>query len=128
MDAQRLVEKASALAGQDPDPEVTRASASIASAEPVSEERFEEIVLAALDCVGGTMLFKMITGAGDDARHVAAGAVYEGEGRHYLILSMPISGGRLQVEQAANSKSPIAAIAASYASLADIFGAAKNAE
>ncbi len=92
--------------------------------EAVSDDHFEEIVLAALDCVGGTMLFKMMTGSGDDAKHVAAGAVYEGEGRHYLILSMPIAGGPLQVEQAANSKSPIAAIAASYASLADIFGTA----
>jgi hypothetical protein len=124
MDAQQLVEEAGPPTGQDPGPEIMTASASIESAEPVSEDHFEEIVLAALDCVGGTMLFKMTTGSGDDARHVAAGAVYEGEGRHYLILSMPISGGRLQVEQAANSKSPIAAIAASYASLADIFGAA----
>jgi hypothetical protein len=93
-------------------------------AKTVTEEHFEEIVLAALDCVGGTMLFKMTTGADDEARHVAAGAVHEGDARHFLILSMPVAGGPLRVEQAANSKSPIAAIAVSYASLADAFGTA----
>jgi hypothetical protein len=90
--------------------------------DSVTAEHFEEIVLAALDCVGGTMLFKMTTGDQADAHHVAAGAVHEAGARHFLILSMPVAGGSLVVEQAANSKTPIAAIALSYASFADVFG------
>jgi hypothetical protein len=124
MDAQQLVDDAGPGIGRELDTEIIAKSLPIETTETVSEEHFEEIVLAALDCVGGIMLFKMTTGSGDDTRHVAAGAVYDGDARHFLILSMPVSGGPLQVEQAVNSKSPIAAIAASYASLADIFGTA----
>lgn len=92
--------------------------------DAMSENRFEAIVVEALDGVGGTMLFSMTIGDGDEGQHVAAGAVGEGSARHFLILSMPTAGGDLRVEQAKDSKSPVARIAASYAGLADVFAAA----
>ena len=91
--------------------------------EMISENRFEEIVVEALDGVGGTMLFKIRIDSGVESEHVAAGSVGEGSSRHFLILSMPAAGGPLRVEKASDSKYPIAGIAASYAGLADMLAA-----
>ncbi|MFI0847638.1 hypothetical protein [Mesorhizobium sp. IMUNJ 23232] len=117
MDAQKLVEKL--------DKSVLEETPTAAEAAPaVSEERFEEIVTEALDGVDGTMLFKMRIDAEGDAEHVAAASVGNGDTRHFLILSLPVAGGQLRVEQAANSKSPVAGIAASYAGLAEALATA----
>jgi len=100
-----------------PDEEETSAD------QMISESRFEEIVVEALDGVGGTMLFKIMIDSGIESEHVAAGSVGDGSSRHFLILSMPATGGPLRVEKASDSKYPIAGIAASYAGLADMLAA-----
>ena len=115
MDAWQPVENIRKSAGMEEAPP---------DAEAISESRFEEIVIEALDGVGGTMLFKMTIGSGDDAQHLAAGSIGEGAARRFLILSMPATGGALRVEQASDSKYPIAGIAASYAGLADLLAMA----
>lgn len=104
---------------------VTEAAVEISPAgKAVSDEKFEEVVCEALDAVHGAILFKMRIGDGDDCQHVAAASIGEGDGRQFLVLTLPINGGRLRVETAAKSKSPIAGIAASYAGLAEAFATA----
>jgi hypothetical protein len=118
MDVRKLVENPD-------DSEKNEETASSVGASTVSEDEFEEIATAALDGVGGMMLFKMrIENDGFDSQLVAAGSVGDGKARHFLILSMPAAGGQLRVEQASDSKNPIAGIVASYAGLADVFSAA----
>lgn len=91
---------------------------------PIEDSDFEEVVRGALDAVGGTLLFKMRVEQSDEPHLAAAAFVGEGESRQFLVLTMPIAGGRLRVETAAKSTSPIAGIAAAYAGLADAFGTA----
>jgi hypothetical protein len=93
--------------------------------DAVSDETFEYLVRQALDAVHGTMLFKMRLG-GDDggSQHVAAASIGEGGGQQFLVLTLPVGGGRLRVETAAKSESPVARIAASYAGLAQAFATA----
>ena len=86
MDAWQFVEKIDKSAGMEEAPPA-------GNAEAISESRFEQIVIDALDGVGGTMLFKMTIDSGGDAQHVAAGSIGEGAARRFLILSMPASGG-----------------------------------
>lgn len=114
MDAQPRVEKPDTRTDAKDTPE----------AEAVDDGRFEAIVAEALDGVGGTLLFSMLIDSGPDSQYVAAGSVGEGDARDFLILSMPAAGGELRVEPAANSDSPVAGIAASYAGLADAFATA----
>lgn len=90
----------------------------------ISETDFEEVVRGALEAVGGTLLFKMRIDAEGQAHHAAAAAVGVGEGRQFLLLTLPIDGGQLKVETVARSASPLARIAASYAGLMDVFKAA----
>lgn len=90
----------------------------------ISEMDFEEVVRGALEAVGGTLLFKMRIDAEGQAHHAAAAAVGVGEGRQFLLLTLPIDGGQLKVETVARSASPLARIAASYAGLMDVFKAA----
>ncbi|WP_051131265.1 hypothetical protein [Pseudaminobacter salicylatoxidans] len=88
---------------------------------PVSDGDFDEVVHGALDAVGGTLLFTIRIDQTDQPHYAAAAFIGEGEGRQYLVLTMPLTGGHLSVETAAKSKSPIAGIAAAYAGLADAF-------
>ena len=44
-----------------------------------------------------------------------------GPARQFLVLSLPVAGGKLSVETAARSRNPVAGIAAAYAGLADAF-------
>jgi hypothetical protein len=91
----------------------------------ISETDFEEVVRGALEAVGGTLLFKMRINAEGQAHHAAAAAVGVGDGRQFLLLTLPTDGGgQLKVETAARSASPLARIAASYAGLMDVFKAA----
>lgn len=102
----------------------TKLVASPASDE-VSDDDFEEVVRGALEAVGGTLLFKMKIGAEDEAQHTAAAAVGLGEERQFLLLTLPAhGGGRLKVETASHSESPLARIAESYAGLMDVLKAA----
>lgn len=91
---------------------------------PVSDSDFEEVVRGALDAVGGTLLFKMRVEQADAPHLAAAAFVGEGQARQFLVLTMPLAGGKLSVETAARSTSPIAGIAAAYAGLAEVFGTA----
>jgi hypothetical protein len=90
----------------------------------VSDNDFEEVVRGALEAVGGTLLFKMKVGADDEAHHAAAAAVGLGEGRQFLLLTLPTHGGQLKVETTSRSNSPLAGIAESYAGLMDVLKAA----
>lgn len=90
----------------------------------VSDGEFEAVVRGALEAVGGTLLFRMLTGEEGRQQHAAAAFVGVKDSRQYLVLTLPISGGQLRVETAARSSSPVAMIAASYASVAEAFAAA----
>jgi hypothetical protein len=92
--------------------------------DAVSDETFEHLVRQALDAVHGTMLFKMRLGNDDDGHHVAAASIGDGGSQQFLVLTLPVGGGRLRVETAAKSESPVARIAASYAGLAQAFATA----
>ncbi|MEP9385701.1 hypothetical protein [Mesorhizobium sp. KR9-304] len=94
------------------------------AAREVSDDDFEEVVRGALEAVGGTLLFKMKVGADSDAHHAAAAAVGLGEGRQFLLLTLPTHGGQLKVETTSHSSSPLARIAESYAGLMDVLKAA----
>lgn len=86
----------------------------------VSDDDFEEVVRGALEAVGGTLLFKVKVGADNEAQHTAAAAVGLGDERQFLLLTLPTHGGRLKVETASHSTSPLARIAESYAGLMDV--------
>ena len=92
--------------------------------DAVSDETFEHLVRQALDAVHGTMLFKMRLGNGVDGHHVAAASIGDGGSQQFLVLTLPVGGGRLRVETAAKSESPVARIAASYAGLSQAFATA----
>jgi hypothetical protein len=95
------------------------------ASEDVSDHDFEEVVRGALEAVGGTLLFKMKVDADGGAQHAAAAAVGLGEERQFLLLTLPAhGGGRLKVETASHSESPLARIAESYAGLMDVLKAA----
>lgn len=89
--------------------------------ETVTDQDFEQLVRGALEAVGGTLLFKLRIDEAETPHHAAAAFVGEADDRQFLVLTMPIAGGQLRVETAAASASPIARIAAAYASLADAF-------
>lgn len=90
----------------------------------VSEDEFAEVVGGALEAVGGRLLFKMRLDKGGTGEHIAAASVGEGNERQFLLLTLPASGGALKVETASRSQNPVAALAASYAGLMDVFQAA----
>lgn len=105
-------------------PQAEMARAVPAGPEVVSEKDFEVVVQGALEAVGGSLLFKMRVGASEQCEHVAVAAVGSGKERQFLLLSLPAAGGKLKVETADKSASPLARIAASYAGLMDVFQAA----
>jgi hypothetical protein len=102
-------------------PDALPASDVAAPAAPeVSNTHFEDMVREAIEGVGGTLLFKMKVGDNDDAYHAAAAAVGDGDGRNFLLLTLPARGGQLKVETTAQSDDPLAGIAESYAGLMDV--------
>jgi len=92
--------------------------------EAVSEEAFDQVLVGALEAVGGELLFKVCVDDGSQSEHVAAAAIGIGGERHFLLLTLPTSGGHLKVETVATSSNPLAGIAESYAGLMDVFKAA----
>lgn len=78
----------------------------------------------ALEAVGGILLFKMrLDEAGED-RHVAAASIGDGARRQFLLLSLPVTGGKLKVESASRSNSPLAKLAEAYVGVVEAFRAA----
>lgn len=92
-----------------------------ADGDLVSDGEFETVCQQSLGAVGGVLLFKLRVGRGVECQHVAAGVIGEGPARQFLVLSLPVAGGKLSVETAARSRSPVAGIAAAYAGLAEAF-------
>lgn len=90
----------------------------------ISQEEFGEVVDGALSAVGGRLLFKMQVDADGERQHIAAASVGDGAQRQFLLLTLPVGGGKLRVETAARSTNPAARIAAAYAGLMDILQAA----
>ncbi len=120
MDAQetRKPEAADKNPGARPAPDVKLLAAP--AAQEVSNALFEDMVREAIEGVDGTLLFRMKVGDNDDAYHAAAAAVGNGDGRNFLLLTLPARGGQLKVETTAQSKDPLARIAESYAGLMDV--------
>lgn len=102
---------------------VTIPAPSIA-ADFVSESEFAHMVDDALEAVGGILLFKMrLDEAGED-KHVAAASIGDGARRQFLLLSLPVTGGKLKVESASRSTSPLAKLAEAYVGVVEAFRAA----
>ncbi|MRX34912.1 hypothetical protein IG197_07380 [Aminobacter sp. SR38] len=111
-----------AQAPEDAGP-ATIAAPSIAPGS-VSESEFADMVDDALEAVGGILLFKMrLDEAGED-RHVAAASIGDGARRQFLLLSLPVTGGKLKVESASRSNSPLAKLAEAYVGVVEAFRAA----
>lgn len=96
----------------------------VPEARAVSDDEFAEVVGGALEAVGGRLLFKMRLDRDGQGEHVAAASVGDGGERQFLVLTLPARGGALKVEAASKSENPVAALAASYAGLMDVFPAA----
>jgi len=90
----------------------------------ITDDDFDTMVRHALQTVGGTLLFKVRVAEPIGEVHVAAAAVGTVGTRQFLLLSLSVNGGRLSIEAADRSASPLARIAASYAGLLDVFHAA----
>lgn len=94
------------------------------AASDITDDDFDTMVSRALQTVGGTLLFKVRVAEPTGEVHVAAAAVGTVGARQFLLLSLSVNGGRLSIEAANRSTSPLARIAASYAGLLDVFHAA----
>jgi hypothetical protein len=80
---------------------------------------FEGAVTAAVDSVGGEVLFDMPLPAETDCQRVAAVSVGAGEDRALVLVMMPKDGEALRVETVEESSHPVAGIVAAYAGLKD---------
>ncbi|MEJ6781294.1 hypothetical protein [Aminobacter sp. Piv2-1] len=100
------------------------ADAPPAIAEGISETEFAQMVDDALETVGGILLFKMRVDEDGKEKHVAAASIGDGARRQYLLLSLPVAGGKLKVESAARSNSPVAKLAEAYVGVVEAFCAA----
>lgn len=100
------------------------ADAPPAVAEGISETEFAQMVDDALETVGGILLFKMRVDEDGEEKHVAAASIGDGARRQYLLLSLPVAGGKLKVESAARSNSHVAKLAEAYVGVVEAFCAA----
>jgi hypothetical protein len=94
------------------------------AASDVSEAEFTQLVDDALEAVGGILLFKMRLDEDGDDKHVAAASIGDGARRQFLLLSLPVTGGKLKVESASRSNSPLAKLAEAYVGVVEAFRAA----
>jgi hypothetical protein len=78
---------------------------------------FEAAVTAAIDSVGGELLFDMPMPAETDCKHLAAVSVGSGEERALMLVMLPKEGETLHVETVEESSHPVARIVAAYAGL-----------
>lgn len=75
---------------------------------------FEDSLKAALDRLGGKLLFDMRLDNVDNCQRVAAVRLGEGNEKQFALVIMPPSGGPVRVEPTTESDNPLAAIAESY--------------
>jgi hypothetical protein len=80
---------------------------------------FEAAVTAAVDSVGGEVLFDMPLPAETDCQRVAAVSVGSGEERALVLVMLPKDGEALRVETVEESSHPVAGIVAAYVGLMD---------
>lgn len=78
---------------------------------------FEGTVRRAAESIGGRLLFHMRMDGHSDCDWVAAVLLGDPDDRKFALVVQPESGGSLRVEDAAESRIPVARIAAPYASL-----------
>jgi hypothetical protein len=78
---------------------------------------FEAAVTAAVDSVGGKVLFDMPLPAETDCQRVAAVSVGSGEERALVLVMLPKDGEALRVETVEESSHPVAGIVAAYVGL-----------
>jgi hypothetical protein len=78
---------------------------------------FEAAVIAAVDSVGGELLFDMPLPEEKDCQRVAAVSVGSGEERALVLVMLPKNGEALRVETVEESSHPVAGIVAAYAGL-----------
>lgn len=93
-------------------------------AESISDEDFAQMVDDSLEAVGGILLFKMRIDEDGEDKHVAAASIGDGGRRQFLLLSLPVTGGKLKVESASRSASPLAKLAEAYVGVVEAFRAA----
>lgn len=93
-------------------------------AESVSDADFAQMVDDSLEAVGGILLFKMRIDEDGEDKHVAAASIGDGGRRQFLLLSLPVTGGKLKVESASRSTSPLAKLAEAYVGVVEAFRAA----
>ncbi|HTV67415.1 MAG TPA: hypothetical protein VMF90_02660 [Rhizobiaceae bacterium] len=75
---------------------------------------FEDSLKAALDRLGGKLLFDMRLDNVDNCQRVAAVRLGDGAEKQFALVIMPPSGGPVRVEPTTESDNPLAAIAESY--------------
>jgi hypothetical protein len=78
---------------------------------------FEAAVAAAVDSVGGEVLFDMPLPVETDCQRVAAVSVGSGKDRALILVMLPHEGDMLRVETVEESSHPVAGIVAAYAGL-----------
>ena len=78
---------------------------------------FEAAVTAAVDSVGGELLFDMPLPEETDCQRVAAVSVGSGDERALVLVMLPKDGEALRVETVEESSHPVAGIVAAYAGL-----------
>lgn len=78
---------------------------------------FEEAVTAAVDSVGGKVLFDMPLPEETDCQRVAAVSVGSGKERALVLVMLPKDGEALRVETVEESSHPVAGIVVAYAGL-----------
>lgn len=86
-------------------------------------DNFEDMILKALDTVGGKLLFQMRLDNGDDCQHVAAITLGEDDRRQVALVILNAEGA-MRLEPAETSDNPVAGLARSYVSLAEAYRAA----
>lgn len=92
------------------------------SDDVVDEPAFEQLVSSAIEKIGGELLFQVHFA--EQEEHVAAVSMGSGDERQFVLIILPADGGPLRVEPAEASANPLAALAKSYAGVAQAYKAA----
>jgi hypothetical protein len=87
-------------------------------------DTIQDTLRKGVEAVGGYVLFDLTIGEDAEARWTAAIAFEGDDGRRLAILAIEPASGEMSLEPAEESDLPIAAIASSYAGLAEQWGRA----